>query len=564
MRRSEIDKLILHGGPVRTLHARGPVASAIGFAGGRVRGIGTLEQVRTAVPGGEERDLHGSVVYPGFIDAHHHLCFAATYGHLPEIRNPPYRSLAQILHRLGELAASTPDGEWIVLFGYDEARLEEHRAPTRQELDRVAPAHPVLLIHFSYHQGVLNSLGLARTGLDAPGVDPPGGWRGRRGGGELDGLVVERCFGHAEGIVRRALALRDPESWFARANAYQDRLLAAGITHICDAAVPPEMESLYRAWQRRGELHVGVTMMPLIENIFAVPEARLMGKTTGWSEGRLSIGAMKLFMDGGTSCAICFSLRDAIVQLASMVGRLIRARTLLPLRLARTQSVRVGPDRRLHSGQLFYDAGGIEAMIGRASAAGFAIGVHAGGNEAIDLVLSAFARSYRGALPPRVDHFFFADEAVIRRAAREGVHAVVQPPHIRDTGELLLQTGIPGGLSYHAYRELLDGGVPLAGSSDAPVSSFDVLTAIEVAVTRQLPDGRALGPEQSLDAAEVLEMYTRGAAAVLGMEREIGTLAPGTRADAVVLSADPADLPPERLSEVGVLGTLAGKLFVEP
>ena len=50
------------------------------------------------------------------------------------------------------------------------------------------------------------------------------------------------------------------------------------------------------------------------------------------------------------------------------------------------------------------------------------------------------------------------------------------------------------------------------------------------------------------------------AAATLGMTGEIGVLRPGARADAVVLSEDPAIVPPARLREIGVRGTFAGRV----
>jgi hypothetical protein len=251
---SEFERLILCGARVRTLDDSDTRAEAIAFSAGRVAAVGTLAQARAAVPGAAERDLRGAAVYPGFVDAHHHFCFSATWGDRPSLR--AQRTLERLLACVAEQVARTPPGEWVVLFGWDESQLEGGRGPTRSELDEIAPEHPVLLIHFSYHQGVLNRLGLERAGLLDRRPDPPGGFRGRTRTGELDGHVSERCFGHAEGIARRSQSARDPEAWFASANRYQQGVLAAGITHVCDAAVPPEMEALYRRWQARGELRL--------------------------------------------------------------------------------------------------------------------------------------------------------------------------------------------------------------------------------------------------------------------------------------------------------------------
>ncbi|MBX3028075.1 amidohydrolase [bacterium] len=555
------DRLILHNAAIHTMDDAAAVAPAVGFAGGRVTAVGTLDAVRGATPNAEERDLAGAVVYPGFIDAHHHFCFAATYAAFPEIRCPPCRTLADVLALVAQAAAQTPEGEWIVLVGFNEHNLAERRTPDRHDLDRVAPSHPVLLIHFTYHEGVLNSLGLRAAGLDALRDDPPGGMLGRAAGGAPDGRVYERCFGAAEAVARHGRLAASREGWFAIENAYQERVLAAGITHVCDAAVPASMEALYREWQRRGELHVGVTMMPLGENMFAVPADRLDGAATGWADGRLALGPLKLFTDGGTKCALCITLHDAIRQFAAMLLRTLRHRSLAPWRLALQQPARWGTDRRLHTGLLYYEDEALEAVIRAACARGFSVGIHAGGNVAIRQALAALAAVYRGAaLPPRIDHFFFLEEEALRRAVDLGVHVVVQPVQLYDTGPLLRQTGIPPALAYQAHRRMLDAGLTLAASSDAPVFTFDVIAAIDTAVRRCTADGATLGREQAITAAEALRLYTRGGAATLGMGGEIGVLRPGARADAVILSEDPATVPPARLREVGVRRTLAGRV----
>lgn len=563
MRRLDFDKLILHNGPIHTLDDADTVADAIGFSGGRVSAVGSLAAVRQATPDAAEQDLGGRPLYPGFIDAHHHLCFAATYANFPELRSPPLRTLGELLAMVTACADRAAEGEWLVLVGYDETRLAERRKPTRDELDRAAPRHPVLLIHFSYHEGVLNSLGLRRADLDHAGEDPPGGWRGRTRGGALDGRVHERCFGQAEAVARGSLIAADREGWFAAANRYQEHVLAAGITHVCDAAVPPSMEALYREWLARGELALGVTMMPLVENMFAEPSTRLAGGGTGWRDGRLSVGALKLFADGGVACALCISLREAIVQFGVLLARLLRHRSREGWQLAQQQQMSLGRDGRLHLGLRYYAADALRDLVRHAAERGFSIGIHAGGDEAIAMAVDALAGAPPTALPRRIEHYFFIDAPVLRRAVDAGIHLVVQPRQLHHTGDWLRLSGLPPRLAYQGFRQMLDAGAVLAGSSDAPVLSFDVLAAIETAVRRALPSGHVLAPEQRISVAEALRIYTRGAAATLGMSGEIGVLRPGARADAVLLSEGLDTVPAERLAEVGVLQTFAGRVAVE-
>ncbi len=555
---ADFNRLILLNAVVHTMDDGESTGEAIGFADGRVTAVGTREAVRHATAGAVERDVDGGAIYPGFIDAHHHFCFAATFAGFPEIRSPRVRRLSEVLDAVAEQAARVPPGQWIVLVGLDETQLAERRKPTRDEIDGAAPTNPVLLTHFTYHEGVLNSLGLRAAGFSEEIADAPGGWLGRTRRGRLDGRVFERCFGRAEAVARGALLAADRDGWFARANAYQERVLAAGITHVGDAAVPPNLEALYREWQRRGELRIGVTMMPIADALLADPGARLDGRATGAADGRLVLGALKLFLDGGVHCAMCFALRDGIRQFATLVGSLLRAPSRVPWRLALQQRGHLHRDGTIRTGLLYYDDAALDRLVAAAGARGFGIAMHAAGNAAVSQALACLERAPRSVLPARLDHFFFADDQSSRRAAEQGVVAVVQPAQLAVTGDWILQTGLPRGLAYHGYRQMMDAGVALVGSSDAPVVGFDVLAAIDTAVRRRVHSGATLGAEQRIGVGEVLRMYTRNAAAALGLEGEIGILRPGARADAVLLSHDPLAVAVDDLNAIRVRATFAG------
>jgi predicted amidohydrolase YtcJ len=316
------------------------------------------------------------------------------------------------------------------------------------------------------------------------------------------------------------------------------------------------MEELYREWQRRGELHLGVTMMPLVENMFAAPRERL-GGGSGASEGRLRVGPLKLFTDGGVACAMCIPLRDAIVQFAQMIGRSLRQRSILPWRLALQQKGRFAGGA-LHTGLLYYELSDLERLVADACTAGFDVGMHAAGNEAIGQALEVFARAYRATSPPRIDHFFFADEDLLRRASATGCRVVVQPIQLPEIAPMLNETGLPGTLRFQAFGAMRGAGLTLAGSSDAPVFSFDVLRAVDAAVRRRLPDGSTADPDQRLAIDAAVALYTCDAARVLGLEAEIGVLRPYARADAVVLNEPLHAIDHDHLGEVRVLATFTG------
>ena len=102
-------------------------------------------------------------------------------------------------------------------------------------------------------------------------------------------------------------------------------------------------------------------------------------------------------------------------------------------------------------------------------------------------------------------------------------------------------------------RSLRDAGALIAGGSDWNVSSFDAFEAMERAVTRSRGRNEpALLPEQSISLQDAVDAYTIHAAYAVKQDRITGSLAPGKRADFIVLdrdifAIDPFDLPLTRV-----------------
>lgn len=129
---------------------------------------------------------------------------------------------------------------------------------------------------------------------------------------------------------------------------------------------------------------------------------------------------------------------------------------------------------------------------------------------------------------------------------------MTQPYWIETLGDEFARTPLPHAWRVLGHRTLLDAGVDIAGSSDYPVASYDVLAALATAITRRTRSGQILHPGEALRFEEALRAYTLGAATALGVEHETGSLQPGKRADLVVLSGDPRSVAPQHLPDLRV------------
>ena len=66
------DVHLLRGGMVYTADPAGSFAETVAVADGRIRAVGSDNEVTRAFPGAAETRLEGRTLVPGFIDAHNH------------------------------------------------------------------------------------------------------------------------------------------------------------------------------------------------------------------------------------------------------------------------------------------------------------------------------------------------------------------------------------------------------------------------------------------------------------------------------------------------------------
>ena len=179
--------VVLLNAKVITVDSAFSIAEAVAIRGDRVMAVGTSAQMR-AVAGPSTRviDLRGQTVMPGLMDNHLHGA-----GGGPGVDLSRARSLADVTTAIAARVKTSQPGE-IILSNSDwhEAQLKEQRLPLRDDLDRIAPANPVILVRGG-HEYILNSAALTRSNIDVKTVEPPGGRITRYPDGRLNGELVD-------------------------------------------------------------------------------------------------------------------------------------------------------------------------------------------------------------------------------------------------------------------------------------------------------------------------------------------------------------------------------------
>lgn len=547
--------LILHGGKVATVDDRFSIHQAIAVRDGRVTDVGRNEDVlKRRGPRTQVVDLRGKFVLPGLMDSHVHSARAC----LTEFDHPipSMESIQDVLNYVQDRGRALPEGEWIEVRQVFITRLREQRYPTRAELDRVAPKHPVLFA--TGPDASLNTLALQRSGIDRDFKVTDGG----TGFAEKDAKtgeptgILRNCTRYvkaksAQRQPSRADKVRRLKELFADYNS-------VGLTSVCDRDATPNDIDTYRELRGRSELSVRVSLSHHIDSI-GTPEAvqasiRQVSENPLFKERDpwLRIIGIKTFLDGGMLTGSAYMRQ--------------------PWGLSEIYSIS-DPNYR---GVLFIPKERLVPMVRTAVECGLQFTAHSVGDGAVHALLDAYDEVNRD-LPvrktrPCISHANFQSAEAIEQAARLGVVMDIQPAWLYlDTHTLVKQFGYDRLRWFQPLHSLFESGVVVGGGSDhmqkigslRSINFYNPFLAMATAVTRKAGkyEGR-LHPEEALSREQMIRFYTINNARVLRCEDQLGSLEPGKLADLIVLDTDLLTCDEEKIAATRVLQTYVGGKLV--
>ncbi|MBS4534906.1 amidohydrolase [Clostridium sp. D2Q-14] len=530
---SKKGKNIFLNGKIFTSNPEKPYANSMVVENGKIIWIGDERDLNK----GEENivDLKGRRVLPSFIDGHMHAFYLSNATKQISCTPPVINSIKDIIEEVSKMRKKVDIDDWIEGWGYDEGKLKEGRAPNRWDLDKGCDDVPVVITRTCVHIVSVNSKALEIAGIDKNTPDPDGGEIERDLNGEPTGILKENARNLVLDIMP-TLNIEDSGEIIAEGG---ERLLAYGITVISDCMARRgnvEYYDMYLKAYTKGlkQRTVLYYLWPDLKNFPDLDEHKKDNNNI------LHIGGVKIIGDGSVSG------RTAWID-EPYLGK------------EKTYGLPTTSKEELLEAAEYAMKEKLQLVI------------HAMGRKTIDLILDTFeeTKSWLKDIPSiRIEHAAMLGNKEIQKAADLGIAFVSQPIFLYAEIETYLSNlGHERTRDSYPFKSILDGGVKLAFSSDAPATAWvnpaNPFVAIKSAVIRKAYDGTDIGQEERIDVATAIELYTREAQQIVGIPY-IGQLREGYYGDFIVLDKDILEINLEKIDEISVEETyINGKLVYE-
>ncbi len=519
---------------------------------GKVAWVGAVDAVPPPVP---RRRVHlgEAVVVPGLVDCHFHMLALLPVAGWADLRSA--RSVEEARSLMAAHAPTVSEGRWVVGWGFDTAKTGGRRL-LRGDLDTISPDRPAMVIEVTLHQGTINSAALAALGWGRSTPRWPGGELMRDRRGEPNGVVWERAFGVPALKAVEAEMEAAPDLVSSRLGSLAEVLLSQGVTHVAEAFTPPKLAEAFEA----APLPLGLTMLLTSGlGLLSSPWDALDGRKTGEGDASFGVGPIKLIADGAERGSMCLSVPQAIRTTGAVMWRALRSGDPGGFRFmagARTRLER----GKVRTGLPHYSRTGLAEITTAALSKGYRVAIHALGNDAVDMALSAFEAARRSTGRDvsgcRIEHFMLARPRDFERAARLGLILSMQPGHFVHFQPTLRATAVDRLFEPVAVRRAIDAGCRVAISTDGPTIPSPPMESLRAAVDRIGIEGTAVAARQAITPIEALRAATAAGAEACAVEDVKGSIAVGKQADFAVLSGDPFD-PSTTVRETWVAGRRA-------
>ena len=539
---SSEDITIYHAKEIVTLDEKVASANAVSVKSDRVMAIGSLDDLIERNPDASiNRQFQNDVIVPGFIEHHIHPFLSAITMNaeiisiegwdLPNNQSIAYRDRDSYMQRLSEIEENMKSDSPLITWGFHHYF---HGDLSREDLDRISKDRPILVMHRSYHEFILNTPALEYFDISQEFIESLD--EEARAYADFDrGHFSEQ--GMISVFPKLLRYLGKPEYLLSGLQLTEDYLHQNGVTMIANPGA-----WLIKSIQDAKNLILGDESTPF--RSFFIPSALILSedhdvpelveeakKLLEWGGGKVEYlpNRIKLFADGAMYS------QNMVLSEGYLDGH--QGAWLMQEGLYRSAF------------KLFWDEG-------------YQIHIHQNGDEALDLILDVLEENM--ANNPREDHrttivhFGISRADQMDRVKSLGAIVSANPYYVTALSDLYSKKGLGPERALEMVRlgDVDRAGIRFGLHSDMPMAPGSPLVLMHAAVNRINFANEVAGPKQRVSPLAALKGVTLDAAYIMGLEDDYGSISEGKLANFTILSENPLSVNPQTIKDIEIKATI--------
>ena len=539
---SSNDITIYHAKEIVTLDEKVASVNAVSVKSDRVMAIGSLDDLIDRNPEASiDHQFQNDVIVPGFIEHHIHPFLSAITMNaeiisiegwdLPNNQSIAYRDRDSYMQRLSKIEENMNSDSPLITWGFHHYF---HGDLSREDLDRISKDRPILVMHRSYHEFILNTPALEYFDISQEFIESLD--EEARAYADFDrGHFSEQ--GMISVFPKLLRYLGKPEYLLSGLQLTENYLHQNGVTMIANPGA-----WLIKSIQDAKNLILGDENTPF--RSFFIPSALILSedhdvselveeakKLLEWGGGKVEYlpNRIKLFADGAMYS------QNMVLSEGYLDGH--QGAWLMQEGLYRSAF------------KLFWDEG-------------YQIHIHQNGDEALDLILDVLEENM--ANNPREDHrttivhFGISRADQMDRVKSLGAIISANPYYVTALSDLYSKKGLGPERALEMVRlgDVDRAGIRFGLHSDMPMAPGSPLVLMHAAVNRINFANEVAGPKQRVSPLAALKGVTLDAAYIMGLENDYGSISEGKLANFTILSENPLSVNPLTIKDIEIKATI--------
>lgn len=536
-----LNTVVYHGGDIISMDGKDyELVDAVVSQNDEIVFVGSKEEALRNFPDGKKHDLKNQVMMPGFVEPHVHPSLAATM--LPNEIIAPYDWIlpngtkkgvtgheAYMERITNSITQNAKEGQMYFIWGYHQLW---HGELSRDMINAITKDKPVGIIHRSFHEIYLNDAAIALLGIKKEDfkANPQVEWE--------KGHFFEG--GWLALVPKMAPIMLEPTRYMEGLGMMTQLIQKNGITTVAEPGFPSA--------DFNGEL----TLLK-----------KEMAKNPPYDVYLIPSGTQLFGMKGGNKEAMAFmETLDSVyntdnIQFLPKQVKLFSDGAIYSQLMQMKDNYTDG-----HHGEWMTPLDLFKEQISMYWDNGYKIHVHSNGDKGIQQVLDYLTLDQKR--NPRKDHRltlhhmgYFTDE-MAEEIKTLGVESSVNPYYLWALADKYSENGLgkERGENLVRINSLVKRNIPVSFHSDFSMAPMEPLTLAWTAVNRVTSQNSSFSQDQKISVFDAMKAITIDAARTLNLEKQIGSIAEGKKANFVILDKSPFSIEPIKIKDIKVLATV--------